>query len=220
MEKSLKKNCPLCQESGGVHFFHHEKLQRDFYQCENCELIFVDREQLISNSDERGRYDLHDNDIESDGYKYFLNRLVIPMQKLIPNKNSLGLDFGEGCNPILRGLFAEAGLKNMDGFDPFYNNDLDVFNRRYDFISCSEVLEHINNPSVDISRLITLLNVKGILGISTGLYGSQIDFKSWYYINDITHINIFTDKTVQFLAKMFNLEVKLLAKDLFIFEKK
>lgn len=216
----LKSICPLCQEGGGVHFFNHKKLERDFYQCRSCELIYVNREQLISTSSERERYDLHDNDIESDGYKHFLRRLVSPMVKLIPNKNSPGLDFGEGCNPILRELFAEAGMKNMDGYDPFYNNDTSIFSRRYDFISCSEVLEHINNPFTDITRLISLLNVKGILGISTGLYGSHIDFKSWYYINDITHINIFTNKTVHFLAKMLNCEVRLLEKDLFIFEKK
>jgi hypothetical protein len=215
-----KVYCPLCHDKEVSHFYFQKHLERDFFQCSTCDLIFVDREQLISLTKEKNRYDLHDNDIQSDGYKGFLNRLVLSVEKFISNKEMIGLDFGEGCYPLLRELFDDIGIKNMDGFDPFYNNNTNIFNSKYDFITCSEVLEHINNPFDDISRLISLLNLKGILGVSTALYGGHIKFENWYYIKDITHINIFTEKTVYYLANTFNCDLKLMEKDLFIFEKK
>lgn len=212
------QDCPLCLSESTHHFHFQEKFQRDFYKCNACKLIFVDRLQLVSPGVEKERYSLHDNSQRSKGYEAFLSRLIEPINSHLP-KTAAGLDFGEGPYPMLRELFQEAGFTNISGFDPYFNPDSGVLNQKYDFITCCEVIEHMSKPSIQIKDLIAMVNKRGILIFSTGVFNSEIDFSSWHYINDETHINIFSQKTFEYIGQVLDLEIIEQDLDLIVFSK-
>lgn len=213
-------NCPLCSCDSALHFFYQEKLERDFYKCQQCDLVFVDRAQLISIEDEIARYDLHDNSKRSKGYEKFLLRLVEPIEKYLSPESSHGLDYGEGPYPMLRELLNEHGFESVSGFDPIFNKVNPSISGPYDFISCCEVIEHMSKPSIDINRMISLLKKEGLLVISTGVLSKEINFRAWHYISDVTHINIFSDKTFTYIEKAYGLELIESKLDLRVFLKK
>jgi len=64
-----------------------------------------------------------------------------------------------------------------------------------------------------------LLSPKGLLVFSTGIFYQGTEFKTWPYLSDITHINIFSEKTFCYLEDKFNLEIIEKAKDLIVFVK-
>ena len=213
------KKCPLCFSENSEHFYFQKKFSRNFYRCSVCDLHFVDRSEIVSQDEEKARYDLHDNSKRTPGYEKFLLRLITPIEENFSYESS-GLDFGEGPYPMLRNILNERGFKNISGFDPFYNPKIFSSELTFDFITCCEVLEHVKNPFDTFTRLIYMLKSKGALIVSTGVLTSEIDFESWHYISDITHINIFTDKTSKWIADHFDLKTEKRDKDLIVFSKR
>ncbi|MEX2572679.1 MAG: methyltransferase domain-containing protein, partial [Balneolaceae bacterium] len=111
-------------------------LQRDYYQCDVCKLVFVPPGQRLAPETELKRYQLHENDPDDPRYRKFLSRLFIPMNERI-KPASKGLDFGSGPGPTLSVMFEEAGHA-VRLFDIFFENDPSVFEEEYDFITSSE----------------------------------------------------------------------------------
>jgi len=214
-----KIQCPLCESLDHSHFAFQKAYERDFYECHDCGMIFVARYQLLSEKEEKSRYDLHENHIRSKGYEKFLRRLINPIKELC-SPDSSGLDFGEGPYPMLREIFAEDGYNKVKGYDPYYNRNEDVLSTHYDFITCSEVIEHAKSPLFLLQTLKNSLKHGGYLVISTGIYSKDHDFLAWQYTHDDTHVNFFTDKTILWISKSFSFEIKQRAKDLVIFLKK
>ncbi len=193
--------CRLCHSEQTTLF--HQSEDRDYYLCGECDLVFVPSEFFVNQSDEKAKYDNHQNSIENEGYCQFLDRLLLPMQALLKPK-AKGLDFGSGPGPTLHQLMQKRGFK-MDIYDIFYHNDLSVFTKRYDFITSTEVIEHLHRPLFEIERLWGMLNDDGVLGLMTGFRPD--DFASWYYKRDLTHINFFTPKTFAWLAQKLEAEL-------------
>lgn len=46
---------------------------------------------------------------------------------------------------------------------------------KYDFVICSELLEHVNNPSALLDKLITILTDNGTIFLTTAIYAAEID---------------------------------------------
>ncbi len=86
--------CPLCQNQRTHHFF--EDKQREYLQCEQCSLVFVNPDQRLDAETEKAHYDLHENNPEDMGYRRFLARIADPIaERISPQSN--GIDFG--CGP-------------------------------------------------------------------------------------------------------------------------
>ena len=217
--KTSAEPCPLCKSVDTEEFFYQSKLNRLFLTCSSCDLKFVPRAQLLTVVEERKRYELHDNSIRTKGYEAFLLRLVNPILERYPD-DAKGLDFGEGPYPMLREILSEKGYKNILGYDPIFNMQKSVFDFEFDFITCCEVLEHVSNPFDILFQLIKLLKKESSLIVSTGVINSEIDFPSWHYITDVTHINIFSENTLRWISNRYNLEIEFPDKDLVIFWKK
>ena len=217
MNKKQKTDnlCPLCQRVDAK-FFLEDKF-RSYFQCNTCGLIFVPASQCLTSEEERGRYDLHQNNPNDPHYRKFLDRLFNPMQKLIA-PGSKGLDFGSGPGPTLSLMFEEAGHK-MSIYDYFYANDSSVFEEQYDFITTSEVVEHLFDPQKDLNRLWECLKPGGYLGIMTKLALDRDAFASWHYKNDPTHVSFFSKKTFKWLATQWKAELTFADKDVIIFQK-
>nr|MBS0021313.1 methyltransferase domain-containing protein [Gammaproteobacteria bacterium] len=84
-------------------------------------------------------------------------------------------------------MFAEAG-HHMAIYDPYYAADASVLRRSYDFITASEVVEHLYAPGEVLARLFDLLRPGGWLGLMTKLVTDRAAFASWHYKLDPTHV--------------------------------
>jgi hypothetical protein len=71
----------------------------------------------------------------------------------------------------------------------------------------TEVIEHLRDPKFELERLVSMLNPNGFLSIMTSFYNESIDFKTWWYKNDFTHIAFYSHQTFEYIAKRFNLEL-------------
>jgi hypothetical protein len=209
-------SCPLCSSEKSSLFFK-DKI-RDYYECEDCSLLFVRRDQLITEIEEKMRYELHENSESNESYRNYLTDIkqgvidfLSPLQR--------GLDFGCGESLFMASLFEDDGIF-VDSYDVFFHKNLNVFNHKYDFIILSEVIEHFRRPDHELSRLLKLLNPNGKIFIKTKLFDLDKDqFPSWYYKNDPTHIQFFTQKTLRFMKTYFDLEgpIRTKTKDMFYF---
>lgn len=214
-----KHQCPLCS-SCEVALFYADK-NRHYLRCSFCELIFVPRVFWLSAEAEKAIYDLHQNDELDVGYRKFLSRLSGPLLEKLgkPGGKQRGLDFGCGPGPTLSTLFEEQGHQ-MDLYDPFYYNDATVFEKKYDFICATEVVEHLACPEREIAAMFTMLKQGGWLGIMTKLVIDQNAFSKWHYIRDMTHICFYSKSTFNYLAERFKAELSFVANDVTLLRKK
>ena len=116
-------------------------------------------------------------------------------------------------------MFQEVG-HSMALFDHFYAHDRSVFQYQYDFITATEVLEHLHHPKMELNRLWGHLRPGGQLGIMTKLMPPPESFSDWHYKNDPTHVCFYSRATFQWLAALWDSDVSFLDRDVMIFDKK
>ena len=201
--------CPLCTNSSIEHYAQDKK--RDYWQCLTCDLVFVDKSQQLSHEEEKAVYQQHENNPDDAGYRKFLSRMSQPMLERIPPL-SHGLDFGCGPGPTLSLMFEEAG-HSMAIYDPYFANNLDVLSQEYDFITSTEVFEHLSSPKDVLEQLLPILKPGGWLGLMTKRVIDQAAFKRWHYKNDPTHITFFSDRTFHWIAAQYGLTLALVDQD-------
>ena len=188
--------CPLCGSAQTRHF--HSGSKRHYHRCAVCDLVFVPERFFLPMADEKALYDMHENDPQDAAYRGFLSRLFEPMLERIP-ENGCGLDFGCGPGPTLSLMFEEQG-HSMQLYDPCYAPDEAVLDGKYDFITATEVAEHLHRPGRELERLWALLRPAGWLGIMTRRLLPEQHFPDWHYKNDPTHVIFFSERTFLWLA--------------------
>jgi len=206
--------CPLCAASAD-HFFEDD--WRRYFRCARCRLVFVDRAQLPSRAEERRTYDLHENDPSDSGYRAFLSRLFEPLNQCL-KPNSTGLDFGCGPGPTLSMMFEEVGHE-VSIYDPHYYPDKSVLAIHYDFITATEVAEHLHHPGEVLNNLWSLLHPGGYLGLMTSFVPTHFSFDEWHYRTDPTHISFFSPETFEWLADEFRAALTLEGRSVAILKK-
>lgn len=208
-------NCPLCGIDK-IALFAVDK-RRSYYRCSECGLVFVDKREFLSELEEKNVYDQHQNHSGDAGYRTFLSRLFDPMLESI-DAGDHGLDFGSGPGPTLSLMFEEAGYP-MAIFDHFYANDASVWEHSYDFISATEVVEHLHRPRVELDRLWSHLKCGGVFGVMTKMVRDAAAFSQWHYKNDPTHVCFFASHTFEWLAHHWQADVEFIGADVVIFRK-
>ncbi|MES0447749.1 MAG: class I SAM-dependent methyltransferase [Desulfobacterales bacterium] len=208
--------CPLCSGEDLDLFFDTEK--RIYLRCCYCKLVFVPQRYWLSLQEERATYDLHENDAQDQGYRQFLSRLSSPLLDRLDSKQQ-GLDFGCGPGPTLALLLKEQD-QLVDLYDPFYYNDPSVFNKNYDFICATEVIEHLHDPNKNFGALFKMLKPGGWLGIMTKLVIDEQAFSQWHYIRDMTHICFYSRSTFEYLAQRFKAKLDFVENDVILLNKK
>jgi SAM-dependent methyltransferase len=208
-------NCILCGSSQTT--FYAEDQVRSYRKCAKCDLVFVPRSFWLDPGEEKDRYDLHENDPEDEGYRRFLSYLSKPLLKRL-DPDSHGLDFGSGPGPTLSLMIQEEG-HSVDLYDPFYADDPTVFDRSYDFITATEVIEHLYNPREELDRLWALLNPGGYLAIMTQLVIDRDAFLNWHYKDDDTHVAFYSKSTFRWLADRFQAILEFLPHNVMLLQK-
>lgn len=216
--KSLKmpETCPLCQNIHTRAFYRSER--RDYFRCQNCALIFVSRSDLLSSKDEKARYDLHENDPADPGYRSFLRQLIRPLTQKLEGPPLNGLDFGSGPGPALAMMLEAQGYK-MTLYDPYYAPRPQALSKTYDFVTCTEAIEHFYNPGQDWELLLSLVKPGGWLGIMTKLMDDLESFPNMHYIKDATHVSFFSRQTFRYLAKCDGLSVEFIGDNVILLQK-
>lgn len=203
--------CPLC---GGVDVgFFCADTARPYLRCRTCDLVFVDPGSLPDPAAERARYETHNNDAADPGYVAFLERFAAPFGEALGPAPLEGLDYGCGPAPVLAGLLAARGHR-MAVWDPFFAPDATVLSSSYDFVTCTEVVEHFHRPGEEFARLVGLLRPGGRLGLMTALRPADEAFPTWHYRRDFTHVSFFSQATFEFLARRHDLTVTFPERDL------
>jgi SAM-dependent methyltransferase len=191
--------CPLCGSAQTAHF--HTDSVREYQRCSSCDLVFVPAPFFVLPEEEKGLYDMHENDPRDMAYRQFLSRLFDPLQERLP-EHACGLDFGSGPGPTLSKMFEEQGHR-VRLYDPFYAPDETALSGEYDFITATEVAEHLHRPAFELERLWSLLRPAGWLGIMTRRLDPKQQFPHWHYKNDPTHVIFFSDLTFEWLANQW-----------------
>ncbi|WP_223670907.1 class I SAM-dependent methyltransferase [Kangiella shandongensis] len=208
--------CPLCTSHHIEHYYRDKK--RTYQRCLQCNLIFVPDEYHLAQAQEKQVYDFHENSLQDAGYRKFLDKLLAPLsQRLAPHAR--GLDFGCGPGPTIKPMMEEQGF-SVNNYDIYYANNPAALSRHYDFITCTEAIEHFSRPGKELSRLDSLLESGGFLGIMTKRATTKDAFSQWHYKNDPTHICFFSEATFRWLADWLNYDVDFPGNDTVILQKR
>ena len=214
MKQETTTNCPLCTHDAASFL---QDRTRDYLRCPQCDLVFVPKHQHLLPEEEKSRYDFHQNDPNDSRYRNFLNRLFQPLEKQL-NPGARGLDFGCGPGPTLSVMFEEAGY-DCAVYDLHYANDLSVFEDTYDFITCSETMEHLYEPREEFERFLKLVKPGGWIGIMTQLHDeAPVPFERWHYKDDDTHVCFFSKKSFQTLEKTYGLRLEFHSDSVILFQ--
>jgi len=210
--------CPLCAAATALFFIKdREPLKGRHYElCQQCQLVHVPKVDQVSAAEEKAVYDSHENDPAQPGYRKFLSQVSTPMHARLP-AHAEGLDFGSGPGPALPQMFAELGHTCVP-YDLYYANHPERLQQTYDFITSTEVFEHLANPRAVIDTLLSCLKPGGLLGVMTQPWLSLERFKRWQYLNDATHISFYHQHTMQWLAAQYHLKLVYQHKAVFIFQ--
>jgi 2-polyprenyl-3-methyl-5-hydroxy-6-metoxy-1,4-benzoquinol methylase len=179
--------------------------------------VFAEPDQWLDGEAEKAVYDLHENNPEDEGYRRFLSRVYQPLNERIP-ANSTGLDFGCGPGPTLSVMFEESGHQ-VALYDVYYYPDNTPLTQQYDFVTSTEVIEHLYQPAVVWQQWLSLLKPGGWLGLMTKMVKSREAFGTWHYRHDPTHVCFYSRETFIYLAKRDGLALEFIANDVILLRK-
>jgi SAM-dependent methyltransferase len=206
--------CPLCNSEASS--FYEDK-KRIYLQCKNCSGIFLRQDFRLNPEAEKKRYLHHKNDINDIGYQDFLKPVVEAVEKKF-NPDNRGLDYGTGPGPVLAYMLEYKGF-NMELYDPFFFPSTKVLTSKYDFITCTEVIEHFHDPIKEFQKMYDLLGPYGKLFCMTNIYLPEIDFSKWHYKNDLTHVFIYTTRSLEYITEIIGFKEITIFDRLITFEK-
>jgi len=212
--------CPLCGNAKSSLLATDPQpvlKHREYWQCEICKLIFVAPQFLLSASQEKAVYELHENNPSDDGYRRFLLPACNAVCEFVAPP-ALGLDFGAGPGPTLS-LMLEAHGYACAIYDPYFAPNENVWAQPYDFITSTEVFEHLHSPQEELAKLLAHIKPNGILVIMTMLWREQCDFIHWSYKNDPTHIVFYSEDTFRWIASHFSLRLEKFAGNVVVLRK-
>ncbi|MEQ5801500.1 class I SAM-dependent methyltransferase [Halomonas sp. H10-9-1] len=212
----MMPTCPLCASADTA--FYHCDARREYHRCRCCTLVFVPPAFRLDPQAERAVYDQHENSPDDPGYRRFLSRLFEPLKARLEH-GARGLDFGAGPGPTLSVMFEEAGHR-MAIYDPFYAPGASVLEQSYDFITATEVVEHLFAPGKELARLASLLRPGGWLGLMTKRVTDHAAFTRWHYILDPTHVSFFGEATFRWLADELGMSIEFPAADVVLLHKR
>lgn len=173
----------------------------EFFHCCECEFIFKNKSDFVSSDDELKQYNNHNNTMDSPGYvdmfEKFINDTFLEHINDIKNV----LEFGSGPGPVLSELLKQRGL-NVDIYDKYFSPKKVYEGKKYDLITSTEVIEHIEDTKEIFEFFAEHIKKDGYLALMTQFHTNDAeDFQKWWYKNDPTHICFFRPKTFEVLAQ-------------------
>lgn len=213
-------HCPLCSSEHTDSWWQDTRKQmnkRPYFRCQNCALIFVPEYAHVSVAQELAFYATHENNPHDHRYRSFLSRTFTPVVERLEIGAS-GLDFGCGPGPALSLMFEEAGFP-CAVYDPHFAQNPLVWQQQYDFITATEVFEHLRAPQHELERLLRVLKPNGVLAIMTQRPLGLAEFSTWRYSTDPTHICFFPEASFAWIANHYGLRIEYVGADVVLLRK-
>lgn len=185
-------------------------------RCDYCRLVFVPAYDHVSEQEELAEYQLHENH-DTPGYRRFLARACDVVEGRV-RPPAIGLDFGCGPGPVLSRMLGEAGYL-MQVYDKFFAPDSAVLSQVYDFVTATEVVEHLRYPAREFECLFSLVKPGGYLVIMTKLVIDREAFSRWHYKNDKTHVCFYDRDCLRWLGRQYRSRVEFIGNDVIVFQK-
>lgn len=212
-------SCVLCG-STSTQLWHVETRPplagREFHQCLQCHVVFVPSPFHISAADELAIYQQHENSPDDQGYRKFLSRTLDAVLPWLP-ESAHGLDFGSGPGPVLDIMFAEHG-HHCANYDLYFANQPERLQTQYDFITATEVIEHLADPLPIFTQLFECLKPGGVLAVMTQKPTTLQAFARWQYILDPTHITFYRDPSFAWISAHFRAPIVHRGRDVIVFQ--
>ena len=197
------KICTVCKNNKIDFFLNVEGL--DYWQCSLCKATMLDPIKFISSNKEKKHYLKHNNEINDTRYRMFLSNLIEPLKDKI-SIDDMGLDYGCGYAPALADILKKDGF-NVELYDPFFFKNENIFCRKFNFITCSEVVEHFFKPYEEFNKIDSLLATNSWLAIMTSFMTEDYLFKNWHYRRDPTHVVFYKKITFKIIANQRNWKI-------------
>lgn len=191
--------------------------ERRYWRCDTCEATFLDRSQCPSPTEEYAHYLTHDNRPEDARYRQFMSKLADPLLARLAPRSS-GLDYGCGPGSALAAMLREAG-HDVALYDPFFQLNPASLEACYDFVTCTETVEHFHRPVDEFDRFDRLLRPGGWLGVMTCFQTEDARFADWHYRRDPTHVVFYREATMRRIAVARNWTCEIPAKDVALMRK-
>lgn len=184
-----------------------ERNKWEFFHCKSCEFIFKNQKDYVDSDKELSQYKNHNNTMESPGYVEMFEKFMdATFEPYIDNITTV-LEFGSGPGPVLSELLRQRGL-DVDIYDKYFSPQKIYENKKYDLITSTEVIEHIEKPLEVFEVFSKHIKKDGYLALMTQFHkNEEEDFKKWWYKNDPTHICFFRPRTFETLANMSGFEI-------------
>lgn len=191
-------NCTLCEAE------LRKRIDQEYYECETCHALVKDSRFYPDPETEKNRYLEHQNDVDDIRYQKFTSPI---WEYVLANfsKEDQGLDFGSGTGPVISKVLQDRNFK-IKQYDPYFADHPHLLEKKYDYIVSCEVIEHFYNPLKEFTMLGAMLKAKGQLICMTLLFPPDQNFSTWVYRKDPTHVFIFQQQTIAYIAKSFGFD--------------
>lgn len=209
-------NCPLCLSSSNAIPFA-KLAAKEYWLCPQCDYTFLAPQFWLNHAEESAHYQLHDNRVDDPHYINFLNRLSIPLVKRLA-PHAQGIDIGCGPGPALAITLSQQGYPCAH-YDPLFFPNKALLTQQYDFVTATEVVEHLRTPAITWQLLHRLVKPKGLLAIMTSWRVAPEYFAQWHYPRDPTHIGFYQPTTFQWLADQWGWALDFPAENICIFQR-
>jgi hypothetical protein len=214
-DRGAGPGCPLCASPRTTPFA--ELQGRRYAECAACALVFMRPADRPDAAAERAHYLTHENDPADSRYRAWLDRLALPLAERLPT-GAVGLDYGAGPGPALQAMLRERGFR-VAIYDPIFAPDASLLARSYDFVTCTEAMEHFFRPAVELARIDAMLRPGGLLGVMTGVLREERDFERWRYARDPTHVCFYRPQTIAWIAARHDWSIEYADGDVVILRK-
>lgn len=171
----------ICSEEH-PYMFGYSGIQVNYYRCLECEFLFTDFTDDWDEEDFR-KFIYNDDYIKVDGDYIDARprrdgRFFIELLGPFPGLSVL--DYGGGAG-ILAAVLREDGI-DAECYDPFSSPSRPE--RRFDIITCMEVIEHSPDPIGTLRDMASLLNAGGCILVGTGVQPDNIESvrANWWYV--------------------------------------
>ncbi|MFC2060928.1 class I SAM-dependent methyltransferase [Elusimicrobiota bacterium] len=201
-------SCKLCSKP--VNTISDDSIK--YYYCSKCGFICKDEGFIVAPDKEKNRYMTHNNAPDNEGYVSMLNEFIDKTVRYAGSGHMHALDYGCGNNPVLAMLLRKRGY-TVDTYDKYFAPDKTYRTRKYDIITLTEVIEHIEYPIKTFNELNALINPDGIISIMTLFHPENTEeFKTWWYKRDFTHISFYSGKTLEYVAGTMDMNIAFIDK--------
>jgi len=125
-----------------------------YHVCPHCDYIAIDEKHIIPKEEEKHRYAQHQNTMDNEGYVAIFERFIEESINPFNTNAQTVLEFGVGPTPVLAELLKKRSFF-VDVYDIYFYPEKVYEGKCYDFITATEVFEHLREP---LSILQTLKN--------------------------------------------------------------